>query len=283
MRLGKHDDAEKASHAALEISKRISSKEGIAKAHHSLGNVYWRKGQYTRAKGHLEETLELAQALANPELEAGALMGLANVYDEQGRYDRGIDYSKKALEILSRERKFRAMATLNNNLGVAYARKGDFQTAASHYEKCVELSREAEYVVMEGWALFNLAECHAEMMNIDIALERTKESEEIFTRLKDDLGMSGVHMSYAIAYRNAQKWKECMEHFDKTIQIREKLGMPYRLADARLEYSLALVKMMEFQKAMEEARKSKDIFDELDNEVMASRAAKVIEEAQDHL
>ena len=131
---------------------------------------------------------------------------------------------------------------------------------------------------MEGWALFNLAECQAEMNMVEPALEYCNASKIIFDKLKDDLGMSGVYMAYAIAYRKSGDWVSSKENFIETLKIREQLKMPYRLADARLEFAIALQENGESENACEQARAAREIFEELANSVMVTKASKLIEE-----
>ena len=85
-------------------------------------------------------------------------------------------------------------------------------------------------------------------------------------------------MAYAIAYRMSGDWERSKENFIKTLSIREKLKMPYRLADALLEYAIALQENDESDNACEQAKVAKEIFEKLNNKVMVNKASKLIEE-----
>jgi len=247
IRKGDFDGAESDFREAEAISKRIFDSKGMVEAINGLGSVEWRRGNYQKAIKYLEDVKNRGEELKDFKLIGSAYMGLANTYDEMGMQDKGIYYSKLALNALKRIGDRKGMVTIYNNLGVTYARRGDmngdvedYKISAEYYIRCIEMTEEIHYPVMEGWASFNQAETLAKIGEFSEAIEYARRSESIFEKLGDNLGLSGALMAYAVIYREKGELERAAEYFERTISIRRELKTPYRIADALYEYGLML-------------------------------------------
>ena len=70
-------------------------------------------------------------------------------------------------------------------------------------------------------------------------------------------------MSYGIVYKLTEKWDLAIQYFERSVNIREELDMPYRLADGYYEFGLLYMKKGDFEQAREYLERAKDIFIEL--------------------
>ena len=278
IRMGDFKGAEKDFEEAKEIFERIFDKRGIADAINGLGSLEWRRGNYRKAIKHLEKVRRMGEDMGDDRLIGKAYMGIANVYDEMGNQEEGIYNSELALKYLEKTGDKKGIVTIYNNMGVTYARMADmdgdmkaYEKSRGYYEKCIELAKELDYVVMEGWASFNLAETLAKMGKFDEAIKTAEHSMQIFEKLGDKLGLSGALMSFAVIYREKGDYEKAKDYFERTIKLRRELRTPYRIADALYEYGLMLMKIndKEAKKALEEAAK---IFEEIGNKERAEDA-----------
>ncbi|MCD6461269.1 MAG: tetratricopeptide repeat protein [Thermoplasmata archaeon] len=255
--------------SARKIYERTGDVEKAVQAVQSMGAVYWRMGEYRKAADVLAEALEKARDVGDPRLEGRIYLSLANVYDEWGKFQDAVEAAKKSMEALEKAGDERSLATLYNNMGVMYARRGLFRHSLEYYERCISVSSEVGYRYMEGWAGFNAAEDLARMRRYDEALEHCRRSEEIFHELNDELGLSGVYMSYAVTHRLKGDMEEAEKYFKKTLEIRERLDMPYRTADALYEAGCFYNQWGKPEKAKEFLKRALDIFLSLGNQERA--------------
>ncbi len=264
------------------ISERIFDRKGRVLAIIDLGSLEWKRGNYGKSLKYLESALRMAKDMRDDELEGKAYMSMANTYDERGEHEKAIMYSELALKSLERTGNERGIVTIYNNMGVAYARFGDmngdnkaYVKSKKYYEKCIGLSEKLGYMVMEGWAAFNMAETLAKMGDFDTALEYADRSRKIFERMDDDLGLSGALMSFAIIYREKGDFEKAREYFEKTLKLRRELKTPYRIADALYEYGLFLKKTGD-ERWKEVLKEAAMIFEEVGNRKRAEEARKSI-------
>ena len=267
---------------AYRISEKIFDKKGIVLAESDLGSLEWKRGKYKKAIKRLDNARRMAADLRDRDLEGKAYMSLANVYDEMGDPEKGIMYSKMALRSLERAGNEKGVVTIYNNIGVAYARMGDmngdkdaYLKSKEYYEKCISLARKLDYMMMEGWASFNLAETLAKIGDFEEALDYAGRSEEIFRRMNDDLGMSGALMSFAVIYREKGDFEESDRYFQETIAIRRRLKTPYRIADALYEHGL-LLKEMNDPRSRAVLSEAASIFEDIGNSERAKDAREAI-------
>ncbi len=277
LRSGDYKSADKHLKESLAIAKELDNQKEMVETLRGLGNAHWRKGEYENALGYLDDALHRAQKLKDDEAVAHVYMAMANVYDEKGDYDTGIGYAKQSLEFFEKAGKMQNVATVLNNIGVAYARMENYAESVKYYERCIKVSQDANYVLMNAWAMFNAGEDYAKLGKFDISIEYCENSLAVFKKMKDKLGMSGALMSFAIAYKLKEDYAKSLDHFNKTIKLREELGMPYRLADACYECGLMLVKKGDKKSARQYLDRALKIFTEIRSAKMAERTVKAIE------
>ncbi|CAF1185774.1 unnamed protein product [Adineta steineri] len=106
-----------------------------------LGKLLLTIGQANKA----EELYKVLLEQASDEGEKGLYNTcLGNVKDQQGDYEKAIWYYEKDLEIKQKllPSNHPYLASLYNNIGVAYIKKGDCSKALSFYEKALEIFQE---------------------------------------------------------------------------------------------------------------------------------------------
>ncbi len=280
LREGDKEKSKKHYDLVLGEAKKLGDEKRLAEALQGLGMVYWRMGKYPEAKKALEDALRHAEKTDDHALVGRIYMALANVHDEWGQVEKALEYSAKSREHLIKGHDKKSLATLYNNMGVVYARRELFHKSLEYYQQCVEIAREIGYHMMEGWALFNAAEDLARMKKYEEALEHCKRSEEIFTNLRDKLGLSGVYMSYAITYWLMGDMDRAEKYFQKTVDLRKKLGMPYRTADALYEMGRFYMEKQDLKKAKKALEESLKIFTELGNTERSAQVQQALLELQ---
>jgi len=271
LRLGDYDAMKKELKKALDLANALEDKHGYRMCRVEFGAMFWKKGEYAKAIGHVESVLEDIRVTPDDEAAAMANKILGNIYDERGDQDKGIEFTKRSLMFYEKLGDMREAATGHNNLGVAYARKGDLDEAVKQYKKCIAIAKKESALRMEGWASFNAAECMAYLGQFSGAQELVKRSEDIFKRLDENLGLSGVYMAYAIIYREMKAWDQSSLYFEMTLRLRKMLGTPYRTADALYEFGKMLAMSGDKERAKERLEKAKDVFKSIDSRAMVRK------------
>jgi tetratricopeptide (TPR) repeat protein len=182
----------------------------------------------------------------------------------------------EALKIFGAIGDMESTARIYNNIGVSFLRRNQYDRSLEFFEKCVAVSRKIGHAFLEGWALFNAAEDLAHLGNIQKAILYADQSLEIYKRLGDSLGLSGVYSAYAIISWKQKDYTRSRERFDESIDLRRKLKMPYRLANACLECGEMLAEKGDPEDAREYVEEALDIYDKIGQVEMADRARKLL-------
>lgn len=232
---------------AHNITGSIKSKME-ARINNDWGIYYWKRGKYELSESKFKLALESAQKTKDDKLLAKVYYGLGVLYgDYEGDKNIAIEYNEKSLDILSRIGEsdpslMRMKASIFNNIGVAYHKMADIdlesreehlRDAAKNYENSIKISRDIGYSYMEGWVLFNAGEVYAFLGDLEKAEQCSMESRDIFENtLRNDKGLSGVEMLDAIIYMQKGELDEAVKHVNESLELREKLKEPRRIADA---------------------------------------------------
>ena len=94
--------------------------------------------------------------------------------------------------------------------------------------------------------------------------------------MDDKLGLSGAYMSFAIAYKLKEEYDKSYDYFQKSIELREELGMPYRLADGLYECGLMLTEKDDPEPARDYLMRSLTIFKKINSITMIQRVEKAL-------
>ncbi len=131
---GDSSEAEKLLKEVTENENKLSVVEELALAHYRLANLAYDRVDYSKSLKHHERAAQLVP-------ENGLYLNDTGIlYDTLDNYDQAIGYYEKALTIdlktLGEEHP--SVATRWNNLGGAWANKGDCDQAISYYEKAIK-------------------------------------------------------------------------------------------------------------------------------------------------
>ena len=104
----------------------VDKRPGNAAARNNLGQALLREGRLEQAMLHLEQAVRINPAMTE------AYSNLAGVMDRSGRSAEAIELLERALA-LNPDRP----ARIHSNLGIVFARRGEFDAAREHFEQAV--------------------------------------------------------------------------------------------------------------------------------------------------
>jgi type IV pilus assembly protein PilF len=112
--------------AELQVAERLDPDNPVV--HNNLGLAYFMRKEYQLAQKHLEKALDLSDEYSD------ARNNLGRLYIELARYDAAISELSQVVKDLTYPNPEKAHV----NLGLAYLKKGDANTAQTHFRKSME-------------------------------------------------------------------------------------------------------------------------------------------------
>jgi len=141
-----------------------------------MGRIFWHRGKYDQAQEILDNAEELSVEHGYNQLHGSTIRLMGNIAGDQGFPIEAKELYKKALSIFQSIKDEYGIARCLNNLGVAHAEMGDYQSAIHHYDQALELHRKNKDNIGEGSVLNNLGEISRFRGNYDEAEKLYRES-----------------------------------------------------------------------------------------------------------
>ena len=217
------------------LEDAISLKPNYAEAYNNLGLVYYEKEDYNEAELKFKKVTEEL----NPNDE-NAWNNLAILYYKQGRiYDEGgQDYQAQlkynlavtayntALSLSTEEKPYHA--DVYNNLGVIYAKKGDYINAENAYTNAIRIAgiawddvviKDLEYTKYTR-AYYNRGNLYYEQKKYDQAITDYDETIAFYEPKEDiDYDYSDAYYNKGLCYFNKNQYDQAIAEYQNAINI----------------------------------------------------------------
>ncbi|WP_235006950.1 CHAT domain-containing protein, partial [Calothrix rhizosoleniae] len=115
----------------------MGNRRGVANSLGSLGNAYYRLGDYKKAIDYHQQHLAISKEIGNRQGVANSLGNLGNAYHSLGNYKKAIDYHQQYLAISKEIGNRRGVAVSLNNLGLALQKSGKLVAAENHLRQAI--------------------------------------------------------------------------------------------------------------------------------------------------
>ncbi|MDB5231876.1 MAG: hypothetical protein JWN76_2681 [Chitinophagaceae bacterium] len=226
---------------SLKIAEDIGDKLRMATALQNIGNVYLRKkATQGKALKYLLRALPLAEELKNHDAIVVTLTNLGEVYLTMGKVDSSLYYYQKGLAASNNNEEV-SSAFILNNIGRAYAKKGNFDLAIGYQKQSVALAKKFNAKFFMGKSLLGLADTYSAKGDVQAALEAYKQAEPLLVEahaveeLRDTY--SGLTNAYAKLgnYNKAYTYQTLFGNFKDTIYNTE---TDKKLASLQFDFDL---------------------------------------------
>ncbi|MFK7776037.1 MAG: tetratricopeptide repeat protein [Saprospiraceae bacterium] len=184
---------------ALDLAKKIIYKKGIADSSTNLGNLYFKKGAFSRSDSLVILAMNIYDRLNDEEGQAKCHMILGNNLYRNNNPSKSIfhfDQSRKIYEKLDSPSQ---LASLYINYGNAYWYKNQIDTAQIYYEKSLDLAIQNGLKSHQSVALSNLAIVSNDLGDLvqsikydlrAIALAKSEKNYERLANIRYNLGIT---------------------------------------------------------------------------------------------
>ncbi|WP_255193074.1 tetratricopeptide repeat protein [Natronobeatus ordinarius] len=235
----------------------------VLERHHRLGDLFLAGGYYDRA----ETAFERASS-DRPDHAIERLLGLARVAFNRGEYDEVIDHCRTCLsrlesddETLDRETRATLRARTRVRLGEGLAEKGEYDEAASQYERALLEFRDRNDRGWESKTRQRIADLAFQRGEYDDAADRYESCLKSRRELGDRRGEAELCNSLGNVAWQQGDFDRAGELFERTLEIQTAVGD--RHAVASVLNNLGAVELMRehygkaaefFERSLEDSR-----------------------------
>lgn len=160
----------------------------------------------------------------------------------------------------------------NNILGAIYDYKGDYKKAIAHYQKSLEIKRDAKDELGMVDLYINIGVLYTKQYDYSRALSHLYKALEIAKRLKDSYGIFGAYNNIGVLYKSQNKFDEAIKNYIKCLKLQTSMKDEYyisityqNIGEAYLSLNNLDKALFYFEKGTYVARKSQNKESEANN------------------
>jgi tetratricopeptide (TPR) repeat protein len=243
---------------ALDLCRKLEPKPAATESRilGHLGQIHSSRNQWDEAIAHYEASLEAAGPLRDLGRTASMYMELSKIYAQLGRTEQLLIYSQKALAINSMLNDRVEVAMSSNNLGIAFLKRGDVESARHHLENAVA---EFEAIGLESGrshVYLSMAELHLAASELDAAEASANTAIEFAARFNERHSTAVAHQFLArIAAERGDNARADAE-FEEALAIFTQEGAVERVIECHSAYAEVLEARGDTRRALDHARKA---------------------------
>ena len=201
---------------------RMADTVNLAFTANQLGSMNVFMGQNEKAQRYLFEVYSLYKAQGNKQRLAQATNGLAIFYNNTNQEDKAIERYIEALKMFQEIKDTMGQANVHANLGITYTDSGEFTKAEYH----IGMQGKLDSLLNTQWGL-------------------------------------GFFFDYLGYLREKQgRYQEAYQNHLQSLKIRENLSSHYNITESRISLANVLIRMGEYDKAIVEANRVFENYEE---------------------
>ena len=218
---------------ALELSQKNNWEKGIGTCYHVLGELYWRKSNYSLSLSYYDKAVDIwGQFIEEKPNSIFALKAMASttgnigvVYSNLGNYPQALKYYFRTLEVMEKIDNKKAIATMLGNIGIIYYYEGDYPEAMKYYLKALEMAEELGNESAVSRHLGNIGIIYFVQGDFQKSLDYYMRAMELDNELENRRGVARHLGNIGIVYFELGKYPEAMEYYLNALKIKRQLGV----------------------------------------------------------
>lgn len=224
-REGKLDSASYYYEKSLSNSKYTSDTLYQIISLRSIGNIYYKQGQFDDALRTFIEGLTLAELNQDYCNEQAKLFNnLGILFSDWGKYSQSLSYYKRALRIMDSLKNQTEVGRIYNNMGTIYWYEGKSDSALIFYNSSLTSREKSGDINGKAFVLNNLGMYYGSEEDYDKSLEYFNKSLQLFESLTNRTGVVMTLFNIGSVYQELKDYKLAKKYFSQSLNIAEAQG-----------------------------------------------------------
>ncbi|MFY1671571.1 AfsR/SARP family transcriptional regulator [Plantactinospora sp. WMMB334] len=168
--------------------------------------------------------LAAAEAGGNLRAQASSHLSLGGLFWRQGDYTRALDRFSKALAIAERDGWEAGQGSALTTLGISYTELGQTRQALRHLTRAVELARRSSWQGGQQVALINLGFAYLNLGQLDRAERHTREALALSLEIGSRDGRANCLKNLGLLHYLRGRFDEAIEHLTQALSLYREIG-----------------------------------------------------------
>ncbi len=215
-------EAEVYINSAMEYSKAINYKKGIAKCLIGLGNLMTRKENFKEAHNNYIQGIELVKTLDDKKLLFQCYKTHGNLFYSNGFYEDALINYMTAMAIAEGENFLTERIIIYNNIGLVYGEQKSYEKAKQYIKKALLFDPPLE---IRKSIFNNLGIQYFRLIDYDSAFWCYQQSLKICDELNSEVSKAGPLSNIGEIYYYQQKYTEGLDCLFRAKEIYDQMGI----------------------------------------------------------
>ena len=246
----------------IDRHREIGDTLGLLSQLNDLGTTYKKQSRFDKALEYYFESLKLSETIG---IERGVSANLSNIgltYFEMGEDNKALEFYTRAVDINKRIDNKHSLSNNYNNIGLLYGDQGQYEKSLEYHQRALKLRRELGYTIPIANSLNNIGRVYMQQNHHKDAQKILMKALEV-NEGNDPILTSIIQENLAKTYISAGRYNKALKHAHKTILLSRKVD---NLLGVKVGYELVTriqEKLGNYKEALDSQRKLMALNDSL--------------------
>ncbi|MCK4664420.1 MAG: tetratricopeptide repeat protein [Bacteroidales bacterium] len=186
---------------ALELSKTLNFKKGIAFAYKNIGLNYFAQGLFNQSLTEFFNSIKTFDELGNKYQVAKLYNNIGLIFHYQGQYNKAFEYYNKSLKTFEQIGDKKEIAKSLNQIGAIYYEQGNLDKSLNNYFKCLKFAEEIKDTTLIAIINSNIGQIYNIQENYKKGLEYYFLCLKLQEAIDDKRGMVYTYFNIGNTYQ----------------------------------------------------------------------------------
>ncbi|MDR6967701.1 two-component sensor histidine kinase [Flavobacterium arsenatis] len=238
---------------ALEVSKKINYKKGIANGYSNLARIYNARANFDLAIDNLHQSTKIFTELNDDHNLANNYAELGVVFSKKGNFPEAINNLIKALKKYEKAGDDLSVGYTYNNIGISYKQRKEYEKALDYYYKGLKIFKK----INNTDARYGIAGTSSNIGNVYLAqgqheksLNILYESLKLAEEFDNSYQFAESYQSIGENYMKLGKYDIALESYSKAIDYCNEIKDNAGIANSHINIGYCYFKKGDAQKAI---------------------------------
>ncbi|MCC7332954.1 MAG: tetratricopeptide repeat protein [Flavobacteriales bacterium] len=262
---GNYDTAIALVNKAVELSKKINYKDGLASSYNKLGIAFYERSDYPKAIDYYYKALAINEVMGNKYGRASNIGNIGIIYQDMNEFDKALNFYFLALSIHKEVGDIEGQAANLGNIGIVFYLKFDHSNALKYYNKALKLNIDAKNSTGQAINLGNIGMVYSELNEKEKALTYFKDALRINKENNDKYGQADQLTNIGILYSDLKQYAQAEYYIKQAIDLQIEIESLNELKHSYEGLSDVYLKTNRHKEALEIYKKFISVRDSINN------------------
>lgn len=252
--------------------------KGEAYALTLLGQAYFAKADYSRAKEYHLQSIVIFEEIGNEKGIASELQSLGNVENYSGNTQEAISCYNRALKIYQNVKNSDdvnvqdQMARILFNMGYAYYKLSNMSKALDYFKRSLKISGEIKSNMLIASGLNIIGGINSEQKNYPKALDYLNRALTLFEEIDDKRNVAACLTNLGSVYKEQGNFAKALDFYNRALVIHNEMADKRNISDVLNSIGILYKDQKSYVKALEFFNRALEIKKEIGDRFGISKA-----------